>query len=77
MTAAGRLRTTAGGRIDRTRELNFTFDGRPYRGLQGDTLASALLDHPALAGVRRRAIPPALTLCAGPFTAQAAVLLAR
>jgi iron complex transport system substrate-binding protein len=41
------------------------------------SLASALLDHPALAGVRRRAIPPALTLCAGPFTAQAAALLAR
>jgi iron complex transport system substrate-binding protein len=41
------------------------------------SLASALLDHPALAGIRRRAIPPALTLCAGPFTAQAAALLAR
>ena len=41
------------------------------------SLASALLDHPALAGVRRRAIPPPLTLCAGPFTAQAAALLAR
>jgi iron complex transport system substrate-binding protein len=41
------------------------------------SLASAQLDHPALAGVHRRAIPPALTLCAGPFTAEAAVLLAR
>jgi iron complex transport system substrate-binding protein len=41
------------------------------------SLASALLDHPALAGIHRRAIPPALTLCAGPFTAQAAALLAR
>jgi iron complex transport system substrate-binding protein len=41
------------------------------------SLAAALLNHPALAGVRRRAIAPALTLCAGPFTAQAAVLLAR
>jgi iron complex transport system substrate-binding protein len=41
------------------------------------SLASAQLDHPALANVHRRAVPPALTLCAGPFTAEAAVLLAR
>jgi iron complex transport system substrate-binding protein len=41
------------------------------------SLATALLDHPVLAGLRRRAIPPALTICAGPFTARAAVLLAR
>jgi sarcosine oxidase subunit alpha len=39
----GRLRTAVGGRIDRTRVLSFRFDGRPYTGLQGDTLASALL----------------------------------
>jgi sarcosine oxidase, subunit alpha len=37
------LRTSAGGRIDRSRELHFSFDGRPYRGFAGDTLASALL----------------------------------
>jgi sarcosine oxidase subunit alpha len=37
------FRTDAGGLIDRTRPLNFTFDGRGLRGLQGDTLASALL----------------------------------
>src|SRR5882672_6813781 len=43
MTAAGRLRTAVGGQIDRTRPLNFTFDGRTYTGFQGDTLASALL----------------------------------
>jgi iron complex transport system substrate-binding protein len=41
------------------------------------SLATALLGHPALAGLHRRAIPPALTICAGPFTAQAAALLAR
>lgn len=29
--------------IDRQRPLAFTFDGRPYAGFQGDTLASALL----------------------------------
>ncbi|TNC25753.1 2Fe-2S iron-sulfur cluster-binding protein [Amycolatopsis alkalitolerans] len=31
------------GRIDRTRTLTFTFDGRSYTGHPGDTLASALL----------------------------------
>jgi iron complex transport system substrate-binding protein len=41
------------------------------------SLASTLMEHPALTGIRRRAIPPALTLCAGPFTAEAAVLLAQ
>jgi heterotetrameric sarcosine oxidase delta subunit len=37
------LRTAAGGCIDRSRVLQFRFDGRSYRGLAGDTLASALL----------------------------------
>jgi sarcosine oxidase subunit alpha len=31
------------GRIDRRKELRFTFDGNEYRGYVGDTLASALL----------------------------------
>ena len=41
------------------------------------SLATTLLDHPALAGLARRAIPPALTICAGPFSVEAATLLAR
>lgn len=32
-----------GGRIDRSRPLRFTFNGRQYAGYDGDTLASALL----------------------------------
>ena len=32
-----------GGRIDRSRRLSFSFDGRLYTGCFGDTLASALL----------------------------------
>jgi sarcosine oxidase subunit alpha len=36
-------RLAAGGLIDRTQPLNFSFDGRPYSGFLGDTLASALL----------------------------------
>lgn len=37
------FRTGAGGRIDRSRRIAFTFDGRTYHGHPGDTLASALL----------------------------------
>jgi len=37
------FRTASGGRIDRTRPLQFTFDGETFEGVHGDTLASALL----------------------------------
>ena len=37
------MRTASGGLIDRNVPLNFRFDGRPYRGFAGDTLASALI----------------------------------
>ena len=36
-------RTASGGRVDRGHKLRFTFDGAPFEGLAGDTLASALL----------------------------------
>jgi methylglutamate dehydrogenase subunit C len=36
-------RLAQGGLIDRGQALRFSFDGRSYRGRQGDTLASALL----------------------------------
>ncbi len=36
-------RSNRGGRIDRSRELSFTFNGKRYTGYAGDTLASALL----------------------------------
>jgi sarcosine oxidase subunit alpha len=39
----GSFRAASGGRIDRTRALRFSFDGRSFAGLAGDTLASALL----------------------------------
>jgi sarcosine oxidase subunit alpha len=32
-----------GGRVDRSRAISFTFDGKRYSGFAGDTLASALL----------------------------------
>jgi iron complex transport system substrate-binding protein len=41
------------------------------------SLATDLLRHPATAAIPRRFVPPALTICAGPFTVEAAELLAR
>ncbi|ASJ72711.1 sarcosine oxidase subunit alpha family protein [Granulosicoccus antarcticus] len=38
-----RNRLSSGGRIDRSKPLAFTFDGRRMQGYEGDTLASALL----------------------------------
>ena len=37
------FRLPLGGRIDRSKPLAFTFNGRAYQGYAGDTLASALL----------------------------------
>ena len=37
------FRNPSGGAIDRTRPLDFLFNGRGYQGYAGDTLASALL----------------------------------
>ena len=41
------------------------------------SLATGIFDDPALARIRRRTLPPALTLCAGPFTARAVSILAQ
>lgn len=41
------------------------------------SLATELLRHPAVAGLPRRTVPPALLICAGPFTALAAEMLAQ
>src|SRR5512138_3639560 len=41
MSQTNRLGT--GGRIDRSRVVHFSFDGKSYTGFAGDTLASALL----------------------------------
>jgi len=43
MPKQSNLRLMQGGLVDRQRPLNFYFNGRPYQGYQGDTLASALL----------------------------------
>ena len=43
MSANSGQRLSKGGRINRQQTLQFTFNGRSYQGLAGDTLASALL----------------------------------
>ena len=40
---SGRFRTPSGGRVDRDKPVRFSFDGKRYEGVAGDTLASALL----------------------------------
>lgn len=37
------MRLAQGGHIDRAKKITFKFDGNPYEGFAGDTLASALL----------------------------------
>lgn len=41
----GAMRRAEGGRIDRSRVIRFTFDGRALTGHPGDTVASALVAH--------------------------------
>ena len=41
----GHFRLPTGGRIDRAKPVNFSFDDERYTGFTGDTLASALLAH--------------------------------
>ncbi|MEQ8441067.1 MAG: sarcosine oxidase subunit alpha family protein [Alphaproteobacteria bacterium] len=43
MTGHQPKRLNGFGRIDRSKPLHFTFDGKSYEGYEGDTLASALL----------------------------------
>ncbi len=40
---SGAMRISNGGRVDHSRPIGFSFDGRRYQGLAGDTLASALI----------------------------------
>ena len=43
MSGRDSQRLPSGGRVVREQPLDFRFDGQPYQGLAGDTLASALL----------------------------------
>ncbi len=74
MTGSHRL--NQGGRIDRTRTLAFSFNGKRYRGLAGDTLASALLANGVhLVGRSFKYHRPRGILSAGPEESNALVQL--
>ena len=72
------FRTAVGGLIDRTRPLDFTFDGRKMTGFQGDTLASALLANGVhLMGRSFKYHRPRGVLSAGPDEPNALVSVRR
>jgi sarcosine oxidase subunit alpha len=69
-------RLAAGGLIDRTRPLAFSFDGRRHAGFEGDTLASALIANDVcLVGRSFKHHRPRGTLTAGPEEPNALVTL--
>ncbi|MBO0710579.1 MAG: ABC transporter substrate-binding protein [Acetobacteraceae bacterium] len=78
LRAAGLENVGSGGRIGLETLLSVQPDvlvlPSPDRA---PSLATELLDHPATQAIPRRFIPPSLTICAGPWTAEAAILLAR
>jgi iron complex transport system substrate-binding protein len=76
--AAGLVNSGSGGRVG----LESLLRHRPGllvlpEGASGASLATAMIHHPAVRDIPVRAIPAALTICAGPFTAEAVALLAR
>jgi sarcosine oxidase subunit alpha len=69
-------RLSSGGLIDRSRVVSFSFDGKAYTGLDGDTLASALLANDvALVGRSFKYHRPRGTVTAGPEEPSALVTL--
>ncbi|MEA2738382.1 MAG: sarcosine oxidase, subunit alpha [Acetobacteraceae bacterium] len=72
------FRVVQGGRIDRDQPIRFNFDGRPYDGFAGDTLASALLANDVhLVGRSFKYHRPRGILSAGPEEPNALVTIDR
>lgn len=72
------FRASSGGRIDRARPLTFTFDGMPFKGYPGDTLASALkANGVSLVGRSFKYHRPRGLLASGPEEPNALVTLDR
>lgn len=72
------FRLAEGGRIDRSRKLDFSFDGRAMFGYAGDTLASALLANGVhLVGRSFKYHRPRGILAAGPEEPNALVTISR
>ncbi|HYK12804.1 MAG TPA: sarcosine oxidase subunit alpha family protein [Burkholderiales bacterium] len=72
------FRLAFGGRIDRSKPLNFTFNGSAYQGYAGDTLASALLANGVrLVGRSFKYHRPRGVVTAGPEEPNALVRIGR
>jgi len=70
------FRNPTGGSIERSHPIEFDFDGRRYRGVEGDTLASALLAQGVrLFGRSLKFRRPRGVLCCGPEEPNALVTL--
>ncbi len=75
---SGRWRSADRGQLDRSRPLRFSFDGRAYQGLAGDTLASALLANGVhLVGRSFKYHRPRGLMAAGPEDPNALVTVRR
>ena len=75
---SARWRSADRGRIDRARSIRFSFDGRVYEGLAGDTLASALLANGVhLVGRSFKYHRPRGLMAAGPEDPNALVTVRR
>ena len=76
--AAGYRDTASGGWIDLERLLAHPPDVLVLPEAKGfPSLATGLLDNPALAALPRRTVPAAWLMCGSPFAARAAVAIAR
>lgn len=77
LRAAGLVNAAAGARIGIEAMLRHPPDLLvEQEAPEYPSLATEMLRSPALAAIPRRAVPSALTICAGPFTARAVALLA-
>jgi len=78
LRAAGMVNASSGGRVPleavaaNPPDLIVLDDAAKY-----PALATGLFDHPALRGIPRITLPPALLICGGPFTALAVQFLSR
>src|SRR5258705_370538 len=76
---AQEFRSSSGGRIDRSKPVTFTFDGKSYGGYAGDTFASPLLANGVRLGGRsfKYHPPPGVVIGAGPAGLAAALAVGR
>ncbi len=78
LVAAGLANVADGGRLNEEALLRHPPDVLVVPDTPAfPSLATHMLLAPALRAIPRRTLPPALTLCAGPFTARAVALLSR